>query len=112
MKLTKSEFHTLYNNILTQIENTLDHVNYENDLDYEINHHIMVISFSKKNKIIISKQESLRQIWLATKQNGYHFNYKNNNWICNRSKINFWHILKQACYLQGSMKITLENLII
>lgn len=105
MNLTKSEFHTLYNIILTKIENHLDHVNYENDLDYEINHQIMTISFSKKSKIIISKQEYLQQIWLATKKNGYHFSYKKKNWICNRNKINFWNILKESFYLQGGIKL-------
>ncbi|QCI27379.1 iron donor protein CyaY [Buchnera aphidicola] len=109
MKINQSNFNIIYNKILFNIENYLDNFNSKNDIDYENNYQMMIISFSKTNKIIISKQESLKQIWLATRDNGYHFNYQNSNWICNRSKRNFWSILEESFYLQGKEKVNFKK---
>ena len=110
MNIVQFNFQVLYNSILTNIENYLDTLDYENDIDYEIHQQIMTISFSKKNKIIISKQEYLKQIWIATKKNGYHFTYQSNNWICNRSKRHFWEILEEAFYLQSNIRLNFKDI--
>ncbi|MFP1461840.1 frataxin domain-containing protein [Escherichia coli] len=36
------------------------------------------------------------QVWLATKQGGYHFDLKGDEWICDRSGETFWDLLEQA----------------
>lgn len=112
MNMNNIDFHILYNEVLSKIENYLDNLNDIDDIDYEVNYQIMIISFSKNNKIIITKQESLQQIWLATKKNGYHFTYENENWICNRSKRNFWDVLEESFYLQNHKKVFFKKFII
>ncbi|CAL4324743.1 iron donor protein CyaY [Buchnera aphidicola] len=104
MRDLKSKFNIVFNKTLFIIEEYLDTFNNKNDIDYEINNQMMTITFSKKNKIIISKQEIYQQLWLATKCNGYHFNYINNNWICNRTRKNFWNILDESFYIQSKEK--------
>jgi len=78
------------------IEDKLDNYLGDADIDCQIQYHTMVIIFYKKSKIIINRQESLQQMWLATKKNGYHFEYKKKQWICNKSKNNFWKIFTEA----------------
>ncbi|QCI26179.1 iron donor protein CyaY [Buchnera aphidicola] len=112
MYIKNIQFHNLYNTVLLNIENYLDHFNSQHDIDYEVNHQIMTILFENQSKIIITKQEVLKQIWLATKKNGYHFSYQNKNWICNRSQENFWHILEKSFYLQGDEKVSFKQFII
>ncbi|MCW5197060.1 iron donor protein CyaY [Buchnera aphidicola] len=94
-------FYNLFNKILFTIEKYLDTFDNTNDIDYEINYQILTITFKKNKKIIISKQEILQQIWLATNDHGYHFKYKNKNWICNRSQRNFWNILEESFHIFG-----------
>ena len=53
--------------------------------DCEINGGVLTISFENGSKIIINRQEPLHQVWLATKQGGYHFDLKDDEWICDRS---------------------------
>ncbi|CAL4324488.1 Iron-sulfur cluster assembly protein CyaY [Buchnera aphidicola (Pterocallis alni)] len=110
MELNQYQFCIMFNKILFNIEKYLDHFNNKHDLDYEIINQMMLISFSKNNKIIISKQEIHKQIWLANKTNGYHFNYKNNHWICSKSNKNFWDILTESFYKHGNETVNFTKL--
>ncbi|ANZ22763.1 iron donor protein CyaY [Buchnera aphidicola (Diuraphis noxia)] len=101
----KNNFYVLLNDLFLKIEDILNLYENEIDIDYEIQDYVMTITFSNKSLIIINKQESLKQIWLATKINGYHFNYKENKWICNRTKKNFWEIFENAFSIQSNKKI-------
>lgn len=101
LKEEKSNFYILINKLFSQIEDKLKLYENKIDLDYIIQDYVMTISFSKKNLIIINKQEVLRQVWLATTLNGYHFNYVKNQWICNRTNKNFWEIFENAFFIQS-----------
>ncbi|CAL4324652.1 iron donor protein CyaY [Buchnera aphidicola] len=105
MALNILKFQILFNTMLLKIEQVLEKQQEENDIDYDINYNIMTINFIDNSKIIISKQESFQQIWLATQTNGYHFNYINKKWLCSRSKLQFWKILENAFLKQGKIKI-------
>ncbi|QCI21292.1 iron donor protein CyaY [Buchnera aphidicola (Hyperomyzus lactucae)] len=104
-KKNNENFYTLVNHLFLKIEDNLNLYDNEIDIDYEIQDYVMTITFSKKSVIIINKQESLKQIWLATTLNGYHFNYKENKWICNRTNKNFWEIFQNACSFQSQKKL-------
>lgn len=92
----ETNFYILIDNLFLKIEDILNKNENKFDIDYEIQDYVITISFPSKNLVIINKQESLKQVWLATKKNGYHFNYKKNKWICNRSKQDFWKILEKV----------------
>ena len=62
---------------------------------------VLTISFENGSKIIINRQEPLHQVWLATKQGGYHFDLKGDEWICDRSGETFWDLLEQAASQQA-----------
>ncbi len=48
----------------------------------------------------LSTARSRDQVWLATKQGGYHFDLKGDEWICDRSGETFWDLLEQAATRQ------------
>ncbi|XBC40005.1 MAG: iron donor protein CyaY [Buchnera aphidicola (Chaetogeoica yunlongensis)] len=98
--LLQNNYNKLVEQLFLNIENKIDKYQEKNDIDYDIHQNIITITLSNNNKIIINKQESLYQIWLATNKNGYHFQYINNQWICIRTKKNFWEILKKSCKIQ------------
>ncbi|WP_343190305.1 iron donor protein CyaY [Buchnera aphidicola (Mollitrichosiphum nigrofasciatum)] len=89
-KMKLSLFHAIVDKTMSEIEKVLDQ-NLGYDIhDFEINNNIMSITFKSKNKILLTRQESIRQLWLATNRKGYHFKYENNTWLCIKSckKIN------------------------
>lgn len=83
--MNDSEFHRLADSLWMTIEERLDDWDGDSDIDCEINGGVLTISFENGSKIIINRQEPLHQVWLATKQGGYHFDLKGDEWICDRS---------------------------
>ena len=88
--MNDSEFHRLADQLWLTIEERLDDWDGDSDIDCEINGGVLTITFENGSKIIINRQEPLHQVWLATKQGGYHFDLKGDEWICDRSGETFW----------------------
>lgn len=100
-----NNFYKLVNDLFLKIEDNLSFYENKIDIDYEIEDYVITIIFANKSLIIINKQEFLKQIWLATKINAYHFNYKVNKWICNRTNKNFWEIFEKSCSIQANTSL-------
>lgn len=98
-----AQFHTLTDQLFNQIELYLDDYADEHDidLDYETNGNVITVSFPNHSKIIINTQEPLFQVWLATRKQGYHFDFINDKWICNRTDQSFSDIFAQAVQEQA-----------
>ncbi|SFN33900.1 iron donor protein CyaY [Xenorhabdus japonica] len=94
--MNDSEFHQLADQLMLYLEERLDNYNGDSDIDYETNGGVMTLSFENGSKIIINRQEPFHQIWLATKSGGYHFDYRDSQWICDRSGNDFLSMLAQA----------------
>ena len=71
MSLTEARFHDLVDATQQALEELLeDHAD-----DIEISAGMMTIKFDNGSQLIISRQEPLRQLWLAARSGGYHFDY-------------------------------------
>lgn len=92
--MNDTEFHTLIDDQLNSIEEQLDEC--EADIDYEIAAGILTIDFANGSKVIINRQEPVHQLWLATRSNGYHFDYVDGAWLDDRTGENFLDILNKA----------------
>jgi CyaY protein len=107
--MTDSEFHDLVNQRYLAIEDAIDTLDSDDvDIDCQVNSGILTLTFENGSKIIINKQEPLHQIWVATRENGYHFDYKNNQWIDNREGHELLALLSQACSKQAGAPVTLS----
>ena len=104
--MNDSEFHRLADQLWLTIEERLDDWDGDSDIDCEINGGVLTITFENGSKIIINRQEPLHQVWLATKQGGYHFDMKGDEWICDRSGETFWGLLEQAATQQAGETVS------
>ena len=104
--MNASEFHRLADQLWLTIEERLDDWDGDSDIDCEINGGVLTITFENGSKIIINRQEPLHQVWLATKQGGYHFDLKGDEWICDRSGETFWDLLEQAATQQAGETVS------
>jgi CyaY protein len=100
-----SEFHALVEERYQLIEEAID--NCDTDIDCELNSGVVTLTFENGTKIIINKQEPLHQIWVATRENGYHFDLKDNQWIDNRGGRELMELLSDACSKQSGESVTL-----
>ncbi|WP_411751831.1 iron donor protein CyaY [Serratia sp. (in: enterobacteria)] len=104
--MNDSEFHQLADQLILNIEQTLDDFDGDADIDYETNGGVMTLSFENGSKIVINRQEPLHQVWLATKAGGYHFNYRDESWQCDRSGREFYELLSEAASTQSGETVS------
>lgn len=55
------------------------------ELDVETSEGIVTIEFEDGVKLIVSRQSATDQIWLAEPRNGWRYDYKGGNWICEKN---------------------------
>ncbi|MDV7212218.1 iron donor protein CyaY [Azotobacter beijerinckii] len=85
MSLTEARFHGLIDDLQQAVEDIFE----DSDLDVDLENSAGVLSvrFESGSQIILSRQESLRQLWLAARSGGFHFDYDEatGRWICDAS---------------------------
>jgi CyaY protein len=104
--MNDSQYHQMTDDLLINIEEMLDEC--EVDIDYESAGSILTMTFENGTKIIINKQPPLHQLWVATKFNGHHFNFQNEQWIDERTDVEFWSFLDEACSKQAEQTVSLR----
>ena len=85
MALSEAQFHDLLDACQEAIEEVFD----DSDLyvDLENTGGVLSVRFENGSQLIISRQEPLRQLWLAARSGGFHFDYdaELKQWICDSS---------------------------
>jgi CyaY protein len=71
--VTESEFHRQVDETLLRIEEALDAS--DADMDYENAGGVLTLRFADSSQIIVNRQTPARQLWVAAKSGGHHFNY-------------------------------------
>ena len=104
--MNDSEFQELADHLYQKIEDCIEASGA--DVDYDQNGGLLTLEFENRSKLIINRQQPLHQIWLATSENGHHYDYKAGHWIDNRSGDEFLYFLSSAIFKQ-SMENVLFN---
>jgi len=107
--MNDSEFHQVVDNHLMAIEEALDDAMV--DFDYETSAGVLKLAFSDKSQIIINRQEPLHQIWVATKFDGHHFELTQEQWIDNRSGVEFLALVAASIERQSGVVVSLKGII-
>jgi CyaY protein len=109
--MNESEFNDIVDNIFIEIEDAIEEVCDETgaDIDYETASSILTLSFTNETQIIINRQTPLKQIWVAARQGGFHFDFNNDTkqWICNDKEL--FTALSEYCTEQAGQNIKLEK---
>ncbi|CAI3790335.1 Iron-sulfur cluster assembly protein CyaY [Pseudomonas sp. MM227] len=108
MSLTEARFHDLVDATQQALEELLeDHAD-----DIEISAGMMTIKFDNGSQLIISRQEPLRQLWLAARSGGYHFDYdeESGKWRCEKSEELLGEVLARATEEQAGVELDFEEI--
>lgn len=109
--MNESEFNDIVDDILVEIEDAIEEVCDETgaDIDYETAGGILTLSFTNGTQIIINRQTPLKQIWLASRQGGFHFDFdaETEKWLCNSKEL--YSALSEYCSEQSGQSIKLES---
>jgi len=105
--MNDSQYNLLTDELLLTIEEAIEDCGV--DIDFEGSGGLLTLTFKNQTKIIINKQAPLHEIWVATKFNGHHFIYQNNQWIDKRGSGEFWQFLSDAVSKQAETIVTLTT---
>lgn len=105
--MNDSQYNAIADDLLLAIEEAIEDCGH--DIDYEGVGGLLTLSFKNGTKIIINKQAPLHEIWVATKYNGHHFQYDNEQWFDKRGNSELWEFLSEAVSKQADTDITLTN---
>lgn len=71
--MTESEFNELIDTLFSDLECRLDDI--DSDMDYEASGGVLTLEFENGSTMVFSRQPPTRQLWLATRSGGFHFEY-------------------------------------
>lgn len=80
--MNESEFNDIADKTIEDIQDAVD--NSGADIDYDEIGGVLTLEFEDSSKIIFSKQGAMKQLWIAAKSGGYHFDYDeaSEQWLC------------------------------
>lgn len=79
------------------------------DIDYETSANILTLTFNNDSNIILSRQGVTRQLWVAAKSGGFHFDFDEKEciWICGSNGEIFIHLLNRCASEQAGERVSL-----
>ncbi len=110
MSLSNSQFHDLIDVTQRNLEDIID--NGDADIDIENSAGILTLTFENQHQLIISRQEPLKQLWLADRSGGFHFDYDSEQaaWYCAGTQETLAQMLSTIILAHTQEKIDLSSL--
>ncbi|WP_354622808.1 iron donor protein CyaY [Psychromonas sp. MME2] len=102
--MNDSEFQEIADQLYRKIEDKIEESGA--DIDYDQNGGLLTLEFENRSKLIINRQQPLHQVWLATLENGHHYNYIDGQWIDDRSGEEFLSFLSAAIFKQSKETVS------
>jgi CyaY protein len=110
MSLTEARFHDLVDATQQALEDIFDETDL--DLDLENSAGVLTVKFENGSQVIISRQEPLRQLWLAARSGGFHFDYdeESSKWMCDTTDELLGEMLTRITQEQAGVELDFEEI--
>ena len=110
MSLTEARFHDLVDATQQALEDIFDESGL--DVDLERSAGVLTVKFESGQQLIFSRQEPLRQLWLAARSGGVHFDYdeESERWMCDKSEEQLGEMLERIVKQQAGAEFDFEGL--
>lgn len=110
MSLSEARFHDLVDATQQALEDLFDESGM--DLDMENSAGVLTVKFEGGAQLIFSRQEPLRQLWLADRSGGFHFDYDeaDGRWICDTSDEQLGEMLVRITLEQSGAELEFDEL--
>lgn len=82
--MNESEFIDLAEETIEAIQAAIDES--ADDIEYDEINGVLTLEFENNSQIIFSKQTPVKQLWMAAKAGGFHFDYDEDSqqWVCDK----------------------------
>ena len=108
--MTEARFHDLVDATQQSLEDIFDESGL--DIDLESSAGVLTVKFENGSALIFSRQEPLRQLWLAAVSGGFHFDYdaESERWMCDKSEEQLGEMLERIVKQQADVELDFEGL--
>ncbi len=106
--MNDAEFQQAVTTILLRIEQAVEASGV--DIEFENAGDILTLEFENRSKIIINKQGAAKQIWVAAKAGGFHYNYDTaqNRWLNDQTGVELMQDLSRLAGAQAGTPVALR----
>ncbi|BBP80136.1 iron donor protein CyaY [Pseudomonas gingeri NCPPB 3146 = LMG 5327] len=110
MSLTEARFHDLVDATQQVLEDIFDESGL--DVDLENSAGVLTVKFEGGSQLVVSRQEPLRQLWLAAKSGGFHFDYDEENcvWTCDKTDELLSEIIARSTLEQAGVNLDFDEI--
>ncbi|MBA1189057.1 iron donor protein CyaY [Pseudomonas entomophila] len=110
MSLSEARFHDLVDSTQQALEDLFDESGL--DLDMENSAGVLTVTFENGSQLIFSRQEPLRQLWLADRSGGFHFDYdeETEKWVCEKSEELLGEMLERIVWERSGEKLDFDEI--
>lgn len=109
--MTDSEYHDRADALLKQLEALADRWLDEDviDVDAQRTGGLLELVFPDRSKLVINKQPPLHEIWLASRRGGFHFQWRDGDWLDSKSAERFATVFGAEASHHGGRPLTLSS---
>ncbi len=105
--MTESEFNDRVDETLERIEEILDDA--DTDIDVQLGGGILTIICENRSQIIFTRQAPVKQLWLATRGGGFHYDYDaDKGWLLDSNGEPLSDMLNRAYAEQAGENLTFD----
>jgi CyaY protein len=110
MSLSEARFHDLVDATQQAVEDIFDDSGL--DVDLENSGGVLTVRFDNGSHLIFSRQVPIRQLWVAARSGGFHFDYdrESERWICDSSDELLGEMLVRMVAEQAGETLEFEEL--
>ena len=108
--MNDSEFHQLADQLMLNIEETLDDFAGDADIDNQRTGGMITLSFENKSQIVVNLQKPLQEIWLAAKRGGYHYKFVNGQWQDTKAQAELFAHLSVCASEQAQAELVFKHI--
>ena len=110
MSLSEARFHDLVDETQEKLEDIFDESDL--DIDLESSAGVLTVKFENGSQLIFSRQEPLRQLWLAAVSGGFHFDYDEDSgkWVCEKSEELLGEMLERIVWERAGEKLDFDEI--
>jgi CyaY protein len=104
--MNESEFLAAAGHTLDAIESAVDAV--DADIDAERTGSVLTLQLADGSKVIVNSQAPMRQIWVAAKGGGFHYEWREGHWCDTRDGSELFASLSRLISAQGGTAVRLR----
>ena len=110
MSLSEARFHDLIDATQQAVEDIFDDSGL--DVDLENSGGVLTVRFDNGTQLIFSRQAPIRQLWVAARSGGFHYDYDEDEqrWICDTSDELLGEMLSRFVLEQAGTELEFDEL--